>query len=322
MLEEICLGVYMSLEAFNKQVSELINKVSKSVVTIFTTVPSIDLFFGYREFRGAGSGFFVEEGLIVTNAHVVLNASEVNVLIPNRKREKAKVLDVDPYRDLALLRVNVRDVEPLKLGDSDLLSVGEMVFAIGSPLGLPGPSVSMGVISALGRTISGEKLVLEDLIQTDAAINPGNSGGPLINARGEVIGVATAIIPYAQGIGFAIPINTVKRFLEMIRKYGAPVRAWLGIYVTPVTNEVATLYDLPVNEGVIIVNIVPGSPAEEYGLKVGDIIIEAAGKLVKKVSDLRTAVEDSIDSECVELRIVRGYKTFKTCIPPIVEKIK
>ncbi|MEM2589842.1 MAG: trypsin-like peptidase domain-containing protein, partial [Zestosphaera sp.] len=215
----------MELREFSSRISDLITVVSKSVVTIFTLVPSIDIFFRYREVRGAGSGFFVEPGLIVTNAHVVMNAREVVVLVPKHGKERAKVLVADPYRDLALLKVGVSDAEPLPLGDSDKLKVGDLVFAIGSPLGLPGPSVSMGVVSALGRTITGENIVLEDLVQTDAAINPGNSGGPLINVDGEAVGVATAIIPYAQGIGFAIPINTVRRFIQMIREYGTVVRA-------------------------------------------------------------------------------------------------
>ncbi|MEM1677344.1 MAG: trypsin-like peptidase domain-containing protein, partial [Nitrososphaerota archaeon] len=119
--------------------------------------------------------------------------------------------------------------KPVRLGDSDKVRVGEIVIAIGSPLGLLGPNVSLGVVSALGRTIEGEGIILEDLIQTDAAINPGNSGGPLVNVEGEVIGVTTAIIPFAQGIGFAIPINTVKRFIEMIYRYGKPVRAYIGV---------------------------------------------------------------------------------------------
>lgn len=311
----------MELREFSSRISDLITSASRSVVTVFTLVPSIDIFFRYREVRGAGSGFFVEPGLIVTNAHVVMNAREVVVLIPKHGKERARVLVADPYRDLALLRVGVSDTESLPLGDSDKLKVGDLVFAIGSPLGLPGPSVSMGVVSALGRTIAGENIILEDLVQTDAAINPGNSGGPLINVDGEAIGVATAIIPYAQGIGFAIPINTVRRFIQMIREYGTVVRAWLGVYVTPLTEEAVKLYELPVSEGVVVVNIVPGSPADKHGLAIGDIIIEANNRPVRKVSDLRAAVEESISYECVNLKIVRGHKTISKCVPPVVERL-
>ncbi|MEM0014438.1 MAG: trypsin-like peptidase domain-containing protein [Zestosphaera sp.] len=311
----------LELREFSSKISDLVGRSSRSVVTVFTLVPSIDIFFRYREARGAGSGFFIGPGLIVTNAHVVMNATEVVVLMPKRGKERAKVLVTDPYRDLALLRVGVEDVEPLPLGDSDDLKVGDLVFAIGSPLGLPGPSVSMGVVSALGRTIMGENIALEDLIQTDAAINPGNSGGPLVNVEGKAVGVATAIIPYAQGIGFAIPINTVKRFVQMIKEYGGVVRAWLGVYVTPLTEEAIKLYDLPVSEGVVVVNVVPGSPADRQGLTVGDIIVEAGGKPVRKVSDLRAAVEGNIESECVDLKIVRGRKTLSKCVPPVVERL-
>ncbi|MEM2021197.1 MAG: trypsin-like peptidase domain-containing protein [Zestosphaera sp.] len=311
----------MELRDFSSKVSELISRISGGVATVFTLVPSMDLFFRYREVRGAGSGFFIEPGLIVTNAHVVMNASEVIALVPKHGREKARVLVADPYRDLALLRVGVNDVESLPLGDSDRLKVGDLVFAIGSPLGLPGPSVTMGVVSALGRTISGENVVLEDLIQTDAAINPGNSGGPLVNVDGEAVGVATAIIPYAQGIGFAIPINTVKRFVQMIKEYGTVIRAWLGVYVSPLTEEAIKLYDLPISEGVVVINVVPGSPAEKHGLMIGDVIAEADGKPLRKVSDLRAAIEESVESECVNLKIVRGRKIVSKCIPPVVERL-
>lgn len=311
----------MKISDVSKGIVSIIEGIREGVVSIYTFRPSFDLFFGFREVAGAGSGFIVSDNFVVTNAHVVRGAERVNVLFPDGERGEARVAAADPSRDLALLYVRTGGRKPLRLGDSDELKVGELVFAVGSPLGLPGPSVTMGVVSALGRTIEARSLFLEDLIQTDAAINPGNSGGPLINASGEVVGVTTAIVPYAQGIGFAIPINSVKRFLHILSKYGRPVRAWIGVYVTTVNKEVATAYHLPTDRGVLVVQVVPGTPAHRYGIRQGDIIVRAAGREVRRASELREAVEDSIDRECVELEVVRGTKQVKLCVPVIAEYV-
>lgn len=318
-----CLNLNIDVEYLSKRISEIINRTSRSVVTIYTEVPSFDIFFGPRVIRGAGSGFIVDRGLLVTNAHVVSNASRVIVVFSDGVRSEGDVVAVDRSRDLALVNFERRDVEPIAIGDSDEITIGEIVFAIGSPLGLTGPSVSMGVVSALGRTIADEErgIVLEDLVQTDAAINPGNSGGPIVNVKGEAVGVATAIIPYAQGIGFAIPINTVKKFIEMIKKYGHPIRAWLGVYVAPLTKEIASLYGLSISEGLIVIQVMPRSPAETYGLKRGDALIEAEGRRLRKPSDLRASIEDHVDSECINLRVIRRNREFNICIPPIVEVV-
>jgi len=179
----------------------------------------------------------------------------------------------------------------------------------------------MDVISAMGRTIVGEDIVLEDLIQTDAAINPGNSGGPLINVSGEAIGVTTAIIPYAQGIGFVIPINSVRRFLDMLKRFGRPIRAWIGVYVAPIDVSTARLYSLPVTEGVVVVTVVPGTPASQARIREGDVITSANGKPVKRVKDLREAVEDSIDKGFVELEVVRGRTRYHIKVPIVVEEL-
>ncbi|HDI02439.1 MAG TPA: trypsin-like serine protease [Ignisphaera sp.] len=312
-----------SLSDISKLMSQIVKDVSRSVVTIYTEIPSYDLFLGYRVIRGVGSGFVIEKGYVVTNAHVVRDSSNVMVVYSDGTKLRGSIVAVDPYRDLALVYTGRVDIEPLVLGDSDSLSIGELVFAIGSPLGLAGPSVTMGIVSAVGRTIVDEKsgIVLEDLIQTDAAINPGNSGGPLVNSEGRAIGIATAIIPYAQGIGFAIPINTVKKFIDQIRRYGKPIRAWIGVYVTPITRELASMYSLPVEEGLLIVKVLPGSPAHEAGIRAGDIIVKAHGKTVKKPRDLSEAVEESIDKGCVDIEILRDRHRYRGCIPIIVEEI-
>ena len=312
----------MRLSDLSREASKVIEEVLESVVTISTTKLAIDAFSAIpREVRGVGSGFVVsEDGYVVTNSHVVRGARRVAVYLRGGEVLEGRVVASDPYRDLALLRIPAKP-KPLRLGDSDKVRVGEIVFAIGSPLGFLGSSVTMGVVSAVGRTISGGGVVLEDLIQTDAAINPGNSGGPLINAEGEAIGVTTAIIPYTQGIGFAIPINTVKRFLEIIKRYGRPVVAWIGVYVAQITPGIARIYDLPVDKGVIVVNVMPNTPAHLKGLRVGDIIVRAGGLEIKKPSDLRKAIEDKIEEEAIELEVIRGTIKYKVIVPIIVEAI-
>ncbi|MCC6034062.1 MAG: trypsin-like peptidase domain-containing protein [Desulfurococcaceae archaeon] len=310
----------MSIRDLSFEIVNVVKKVKPSVVTISTEIPHPLEFFGYEPVRGYGSGFVIAPGYAITNAHVVRGASRVNVLFSDGYLSSARVVASDPVRDLALLKTEEHGT-PLKLGDSDKLEVGEIVLAIGSPLGLLENSVSMGVISAVGRTIVSRDIVLEDVIQTDAAINPGNSGGPLVNLEGEAIGVTTAIIPFAQGIGFAIPINTVKRFVEMIIKYGRPVRAWIGVYVAPLNPTMAALYKLPVTEGLLIARVIPGSPADAGGLVEGDIIIKADEKSVKRVAELREIIERDIDRGYIILEVIRAGRRFTAKIGIIVEEI-
>lgn len=310
----------MKISDISKLISEVVEEVAKGVVTIFTVTPQLDYFLGIRKIEGAGSGFVIDsEGLIITNGHVVRGASRITVMFPDGSRSLGEILALDPYRDLALLKVERRGLHQLKLGDSDRVSVGELVFAIGSPLGLPGPTVSMGVISAVGRSIMGKNVVLEDMIQTDAAINPGNSGGPLVNSEGEVVGVTTAIIPYAQGIGFAIPINAVKRFVEMLKKYGRPVRGWIGVYVVQITPDIAAAYNLPATKGLLVVKVVPESPAYRKGLREGDVIISVNGKATLKPRDLRYEIEDSIEAGEVTLEILRSNIRYSVRVPIAIE---
>jgi len=312
----------VKLSEISSSFAGVVREVAQSVVTITTVKPKYDLLLGVRPAKGVGSGFIVSgEGVVVTNSHVVGGAAEIVVVFPDGSREEGAVIAVDRSRDLALLKVARGGLKPLKLGDSDALSAGEIVFAIGSPLGLPGPTVTMGVVSAIGRTIVGEGVVLEDLIQTDAAINPGNSGGPLINAEGEVVGVTTAMIPYAQGVGFAIPINTVKRFIHIIARYGRPLRAFIGVYVASVTPDTSTLFSLPVSEGVVVVKVIPGSPAHEAGLRVGDVIVRANGREVRRPKDLKESIEDSIDRGVVVLRVIRWGAELSVKVPIVVEAL-
>lgn len=310
----------MGLREINDEILRIVEETKQGVVTVITETPHISLFYGYTPIRNVGSGFAVDKNFVVTNAHVVRNATRVNVVAWNGDVDTAEVVASDPSRDLALLSTTM-SLKPLKLGDSDKIRAGEIVLALGSPLGLPGLSVTLGVISATGRTFVGQDIILEDLIQTDAAINPGNSGGPIINLEGEAIGVATAVIPYAQGIGFAIPISTVKRFLHVLSKYGRVVRAWIGVYVAEVDKRVASIYRLPVSEGLLIVKVVPGSPAYYAELYEGDVIVRVNGKPVRKTKELREAIEDNIDRGFVELEIARRGKKFSINVPIAVEEL-
>ncbi|MEM0246311.1 MAG: trypsin-like peptidase domain-containing protein [Desulfurococcaceae archaeon] len=311
----------MSIKDLSREIATVVKQVKPSVVTISTEIPHPLLFFGYEPVRGYGSGFVVVPGYVVTNAHVIRGASKVSVIFSDGYVSDARIIAADPHRDLALLETAEHGT-PIKLGDSNKLEVGELVLAIGSPLGLLENSVTMGVVSAAGRTITSQNIILEDVIQTDAAINPGNSGGPLVNIEGEAIGVTTAIIPFAQGIGFAIPINTVKRFIEMVNKYGRPLRAWIGVYVAPVNPTMAALYKLPLSEGLIVVKVVPGFPAERSGITEGDIIVAANGKPVKRTGELREVIEDSIERGYIVLDLVRGRRKFTVEVEVAVEEIQ
>jgi S1-C subfamily serine protease len=266
------------LEEFSREISDLVERVRDAVVTVI--VEAVDpLSLIETPVKGVGSGFIVGEGLAVTNSHVVRSAERVRIIYSDGETGVGRVLASDPYRDLALFEIDRSGARYIRLGDSDRVRIGEIVLVIGSPLGIPGPSVTMGIISSKGRTIVADegRIVLEDLLQTDAAINPGNSGGPLINVAGEAVGVTTAMIPYAQGIGFAIPINHVKRFITILSRYGKPIRAWIGVFVAPLTPQLARMLRLEENKGVIVIRTVPGSPAEDAGIRRSDVIIRAGG---------------------------------------------
>ncbi|WP_448577258.1 S1C family serine protease [Thermosphaera sp.] len=310
----------MDLKFLSAEISKTVEQVKSSVVTVSTLVEHPLTIFGYEPVKGFGSGFVVSEGYIVTNAHVIKGATKVTVSFVDGYASRAEVVAEDPTRDLALLETENYG-SPIKLGDSSKLKVGEIVLAVGSPLGLFQHTVTMGVVSATGRTIVGENIVLEDLIQTDAAINPGNSGGPLINLEGEAVGVTTAIIPFAQGIGFAIPINTVKRFIWMIEKYGRPLRAWIGVYVAPLNPTIAAVYNIPVKEGLLVVKSIPGTPAHRRGIREGDVIIQANDIPVTKTSDLKEIIEDSIDKGFVNLLIQRGFNKLSLNVEIIVQPL-
>lgn len=268
-----------------------------------------DQFFHVHPIQGIGSGVVVDaRGYVATNRHVVMDSREISVTTIDGKKFSGEVVGTDATSDTAVVKMEGRGLPPAELGDSDSLKVGQLVIAIGNPFGfiLGGPTVTIGVVSALGRNIQAEDRLFENLIQTDAAINPGNSGGPLLDSGGRVIGINTAMIPFAQGIGFAVPINTVKKVVEELITYGRVIRPWLGIAGLNITNELASYYDLPVREGILIARVVPGGPADEAGLSDGDIILSVDGSAVRNMEGLQKAIQRKKAGSEVTLLVQRG----------------
>ncbi|MEZ0393792.1 MAG: trypsin-like peptidase domain-containing protein [Desulfurococcaceae archaeon] len=310
----------LGLRELSREIAEVVARVRQSVVTVSTLVEVPLLLFGHEEVQGFGSGLVISPGLVVTNAHVVRGASRLSVTFHDGYSSAARVVAADPSRDLALVECD-KHGSPIDLGDSDRLEVGEIVLAIGSPLGIFGHSVTMGVVSAVGRTIAVGELILEDLIQTDAAINPGNSGGPLVDLEAKAVGVTTAMVPFAQGIGFAIPINSVKRFVQMIERYGRPLRAWIGVYVAPLNPTLASMYGIATSEGLLVVRVVRGSPAARSGIREGDVLLAADGRQLRRTSDLREAIEEGLQRGFVELEVLRGGSRRRVEVEIAVEEL-
>jgi serine protease Do len=271
------------------KVLDIIEKVTKSVVNISTIRLVHNIFYQAVPVGGMGSGtiFDAEKGLILTNNHVVGGSQKINVALWNNEVTEGTIVGSCLARDIAVVRVRGKNLQSAEFGDSDKLRVGQRVYAIGNPFGLSGgPTVTSGVISALNRTIESERGLIENLVQTDAAINPGNSGGPLVDLEGKIIAISTAIIPFAQGIGFAIPINSAKTCATEIISEGIAKRPWLGVIGLTLTEEIARYYRLPVGHGVIVTKVAEGSPAEEAGMADGDIILEIDNSETRTIEDL------------------------------------
>ncbi|HXF43954.1 MAG TPA: trypsin-like peptidase domain-containing protein [Candidatus Paceibacterota bacterium] len=268
---------------------------------------------------GGGSGFIVsEDGLILTNKHVVYDTkAEYTVFTSDGKKYPASVLARDPFQDIALIKINAVGLKPAKLGDSDSVKLGQVAIAIGNALAEFRNTVSVGVISGLSRNItaSGSGFgteTIQGVIQTDAAINPGNSGGPLLNLKGEVIGVNTAVASGAENIGFAIPINQAKRDIESVKRTGSIRVPYIGVRYLTITAEVAEKQGLSVDHGALIQRtdegpgVVPGSPAEKAGLKTDDIILEVDGKKVTPESVLGSIIQRYSVGDTVTLKVLRS----------------
>ncbi len=308
-----------------KVISPVVANISTSkTVTDRETSPFSDFFDGsFKDFfeprdrprkwkeQSLGSGVVVSsDGYIVTNFHVVEKADEIKVKLYDQQNYKGKVIGTDPKTDLAIIKISATNLPAIKWGNSDGLQVGEFVLAFGNPYSL-GHTVTMGIVSAVGRANVGIA-DYEDFIQTDAAINPGNSGGPLVNIKGELVGINTAIFSRTggyQGIGFAVPSNMTKSVMTQLINEGKVTRGWLGVTIQNLTPELASEFGLKSSAGALITEIFQGSPAETAKMKRGDIILEVNGKKISNVESLRNSVAQSKVGSQIAVKVLRDKKT-------------
>ena len=305
-----------------------IEKVTKNVVNIASVRMVTDELLRIFPIEGVGSGILIDnQGHILTNYHVVDHARRLKVTIYDGKTFNAKVIGTDKLTDLAVLKIEFDSNSPnninnntnnnrldtipsAELGDSDSLRVGQIAITVGNPFGLTGgPTVTTGIISSLNRNIEFEDGILE-LVQTDAAINPGNSGGPLVNTNGEIIAINTAKIPYAHGIGFAVPVNTAKTILQELIQYGKVNRPWLGVSTIKITSRIASYYRLPTNEGALVVKVEEYSPAADAGIRQGDIIEEIDEKRIEEITELSSRIKKKKVNEKTLLSVNRYGRRF------------
>ena len=291
---------------FEKQVTDAVEKLGESIVSVSSTRFERRIF-GLVPLEGQGSGIIIDsKGLVVTNNHVIDGASQVHVGLKDGRTFTGEVVGSDEATDIAVIRMNATELPAAGLGDSEGLKVGQFVLAIGNALALPGgPTVSLGVLSAKGRPLPGTDFIFEGLLQTDAAVNPGNSGGPLADLDGKVIGITTMMIPYAQGMGFAIPVNTVKKIAQEIVETGRVSRRWIGISGVDVGPQLARRYGLQKDSGFLVAEVVPRSPADAAGLRSGDVIFEADGSEVKHTKDLLMAISRVDIGNSIRLEVDR-----------------
>lgn len=295
---------------FQEELIQAVKRVTPSVVSV-STLALMRNFYRVHPVGGMGSGVVLDDhNHIVTNRHVVAKAQRISVADTEGGRHDATLLGGDQLIDIAILKVEDGNLIPAKLGDSDELEVGQLTIAVGNPYGfiLGGPTVTTGVISAVQRQIQARNIVLEKLIQTDAAINPGNSGGPLCDIEGNVIGINTAMLPFAQGIGFAIPINTVKEVAEEIIEFGRVRRAYMGFMGVGLNPQIARTYKLPVKEGVLIAQIVDGSPAARAGFQEGDVIIAFDGEAIRSMGEIQEQLRKRTAGSLLEVKVARGQR--------------
>jgi S1-C subfamily serine protease len=297
-----------------------------SVVNITSRAVTFDFFYGLVPQEGQGSGFIIDkEGHVLTNYHVIADARQVEVTLHNRKKYRATVVGTDRSHDLAVIQIKGTGLTPMVLGDSRNLQVGQKVYAIGNPFGLAG-TMTRGIISSIRPVQEPDGMQIDEAIQTDAAINPGNSGGPLLNWHGEVIGINTLIasnVGQSAGIGFAIPVNTAKAVLNDLVTLGRVRRPALGVRTIPITPELADQMGLPADNGLLIVQVVPGGAAERAGLRGGteraylgnipimvggDLIVAIDGQEIQDQQDLGQVMNNHRAGDTVRLTIYRSKK--------------
>jgi S1-C subfamily serine protease len=305
------------LDSYSRAVVKATDQVSHSVVNIEVRkrIKGRD-----EDARaGSGSGFIISpDGLVLTNSHVVHGADKLEVTLDDGRRPDAHLVGEDPETDLAVLRIYAPNLNAAKLGESKSLRVGQLAIAIGNPYGFQ-YTVTAGVVSALGRSLRASSgRLMDDIIQTDAALNPGNSGGPLVNSRGEVIGVNSAVILPAQGICFAIAIDTAKYVTGWLVKEGKIRRSYIGVggQNVKIHRRVVRFHSLPVENGLLVVSVEPGSPAEQAGLQVGDTVFEFAGQPIAGIDALQKLLTDSRIGIRTPLSVIRHTEKLGLTIVP------
>jgi serine protease Do len=296
-------------------ITQAVQKVGPAVVTVVGTIPSQMSFFGPTgDQTVSGSGFYIaNEGYILTNNHVIADTKEVSVILSDGTQQQAKIIGTDPYADLAVLKTDSPAPAWVALGNSDELDPGETVMAIGSPLGDFKNTVTAGVISATGRSIdTGEGYSIENLIQTDAAINQGNSGGPLVNLAGEVIGINTLVVrssgtgTVAEGLGFAIPMNTARVVAEQIIQKGYFSRPYLGVQWQAINPNIAARYNLPAEWGVYVTGVVANSPADQAGIQRGDIIVRVGETAIDETHSYLNILYSCQPGQAINIGVIRA----------------
>jgi serine protease Do len=293
-------------------VPAMVARVLPAVVSITTRQIERDQFDQSVVTPGLGSGIIVDRrGYILTNDHVIQGVEQIKVALADERTFRATLVGRDPFSDLAVLKIEGAKLPVAPLGDSGRLTIGETVVAIGNPLWIEGgATVTAGVVSGLGRSTEQEGLpVLHNLIQTDAAINPGNSGGPLVDLAGRVVGINTAVIASAHGIGFAIPINIARPVIEDLIARGRIARTSLGLFAVSLSPQLAYVYDLPVDRGALIKRIEPGGPADLAGLEAGDVVTAVDDQPVRNLHQLHEGMARREAGETVTLRVWRAGQT-------------
>jgi len=304
--------------------TELVDRLSPSIVNISTVSEDVDdqlqrrrdrdpfdFFYHFGPRRSLGSGFVLDvDGYIITNHHVVDEATEIVVRLDDEKEYKAEIVGGDAKTDIAVIKIaDAKGLVPVPLGDSDELKVGEWVVAVGSPFGLD-HTVTAGIVSAKGRRINRpDQSPYDDFIQTDAAINPGNSGGPLVNLKGQVVGINTAIYSRSGGnigIGFAIPINLARQIVPQLKEAGYVTRGWLGVLIQPVDEDIAKSLELSEAQGALVAKVFEDSPAAKAGIEVGDVIVSFDGQEIRKSNDLPSIVAATPVGKAVQVTVVRS----------------
>jgi S1-C subfamily serine protease len=308
------------LDAYSNAVVSAAERVSPAVAKIEVTQTAASARNGEpRERHGGGSGLvFTPDGLVLTNSHVVHNASRIRLSLPDGRQFPAHLIGEDPATDLAVVRIDAPSLTAAQLGDSQKLRVGQLAIAIGNPYGFQ-YTVTAGVVSALGRSLrSYSGRMIDDVIQTDASLNPGNSGGPLVSSDGEVIGVNTATIMGAQGLCFAIGINTAKFVASRLLQQGRIRRAYIGVeaQTTPLHRRIVRFYDLPKETGVVVVGVQDGSPAQRAGLQEGDVIVALGGQAIAGVDDLHRLLTDAKVEVRSSITVLRRTERLELTIVP------